>query len=112
MKYNKELIEIVKNQKFKTFWHCLDYLLLAGYKPIDAFGITMQEFGESKVFSDVAFIKVQLGLEERHQNIAHIDINGDHIDYRNGNVVRIHPEINFLVRVGLIDSSNIHLSGL
>jgi hypothetical protein len=92
MKYDDELIKIVKNKNFKTFWHCLDYLIVAGYPTIDAFGISLQEFGESRIFSDVAFIRI----EENHKII----------DNRYGR-----SSIKVL-KIGIIDSSNIHLSGL
>lgn len=121
MDYNKELIEIVKNKKFKTFWHCLDYLLLAGYTPIEAFGITIQEFGESRVFTDVAYFRVRLGLEETNSEgllyglpSYRITETGDiTINAQDGsNVRRIHPPIKYVVSLGLIDTGNVHLSGL
>jgi hypothetical protein len=92
MKYDDELIKIVKNKNFKTFWHCLDYLIVAGYPTIDAFGISLQEFGEFRIFSDVAFIRI----EENHKII------GNRYDRSSIKVLKI----------GIIDSSNIHLSGL
>jgi hypothetical protein len=115
MNYNKDLIEIVKNKKFKTFWHCLDYLLLAGYPPIEAFGITIQEFGEGRVFTDVAYFRVRLGLDERSQERMFYGLGNDDnviIEAHSGNVVRIHPQIKYVVTLGLIDSGNVHLSGL
>jgi hypothetical protein len=92
MKYTQELIDIIRNKEFKTFWHCLDYLILGGYSPIDAFGITIQEFGENKIYSNVAFLKI----DER------INI----LDYP----IMSPPKSKILI--GLIDETNIHLSGL
>ncbi len=125
---SKELIDIVKDKNFKTFWHCLDYLLMAGYKPIEAFGASIQEFGESRIFSDVAFIRVSFGLEhirEMHSMgmaalhererlglpIAQIFTN-DYMDDLGNTVSRVHPPISYTVTVGLIDDGNIHLAGL
>jgi hypothetical protein len=93
MKYNKELDTLIKNKNFKTFWHCLDYLLLAGYKPLDAFGLTMREFGEDRIYSDVAFIKFN--------NKAEVNTFTGEINFKRGNFT-----------IGLIDENNIHLSGL
>ena len=96
MKYDKKLIEIVKKKEFKTFWHCLDYLLIAGYTQMDAFGISMLEFGESRIYSDVAYIRFEFVL-------YNVMFTGENT-YR-------HPKKATLI-VGLIDDSNIHLSGL
>lgn len=94
MKYDEELIKIVKNKNFKTFWHCFDYLVLAGYSHMDAFGVSLQEFGESRVFSDVAFIR-------RFGNSKLVGLKNvyNHITTK-------------YIKIGLIDASNIHLSGL
>jgi hypothetical protein len=93
MKYDEELIKIVKNKKFKSFWHCLDFLIMAGYPTMDAFGISLQEFGESKVYSDVAFIRI----EESRKLI------GDRFSY---------SEKARNIKIGIIDDTNIHLAGL
>lgn len=93
MTYSKELVEIVKRQKFKSFWHCLDYLIMAGYSPIDAFGISIKEFGEARIFSDIAFI--------RYDNIyTPLMFDG---------VVRLQRD---KLNIGIVDDTNIHLSGL
>lgn len=93
MKYDEELIKIVKNKKFKTFWHCFDYLVIAGYPTMDAFGVSLQEFGESKVYSDVAFIRV----------LSRTQLLGTRNVY--GRSVR-------QIKIGIVNSSNIHLAGL
>jgi hypothetical protein len=93
MKYDEELIKIVKNKNFKTFWHCLDYLVIAGYPTIDAFGISLQEFGESRIYSDVAFIRTN----------AKFKILGRGETYGHENKI---------INVGIIDNTNIHLAGL
>lgn len=93
MKYDEELIKIVKNKKFKSFWHCLDYLVMAGYPTMDAFGVSLQEFGESRIYSDVAFIRI----EENHKLI------GDRYSY---------SEKSKNIKIGIIDDTNIHLAGL
>jgi len=96
MKYDKNLIKLIEDKKFKTFWHCLDYLLVAGYSAIDAFGISLKQFGEGKIFSSVAFIRM-----EKWDN--HIILGIDHHDT---------PARRPFLIVGLIDDSNIHLDGL
>ena len=116
MNHNKELVDIVKNKNFKTFWHCLDYLLLAGYTPIEAFGVSIQEFGEARVFTDVAYFRVRLGLDERSQERMLYGLAPDNdltVNAHNGNnIIRIHPPVNYVVSLGLIDDGNVHLSGL
>jgi hypothetical protein len=93
MKYNEDLVKIVKNKKFKTFWHCLDFLIMAGYPTMDAFGISLQEFGESRIYSDIAFIRI----EESRKLI------GDRFS---------HSEKSKNIKIGIIDDTNIHLTGL
>lgn len=60
MTRNKELTNFIKKKNFKTFWHCLDYLQMAGYSPMESFNLTMIEFGEDKIYSDVAFIRYEI----------------------------------------------------
>jgi len=109
MNYNKELIDIIKNKKFKTFWHCLDFLLLSGYSPMEAFGVSLHEFGESKVFSDVAFIRtkfvhdIEVIMRTDYGNIIRDPFTGERHE---------RPQIKYGVTVGLIDETNLHLSGL
>jgi len=95
MNKNDELKKLVKSKGFKTFWHCLDYLVIAGYPIMDAFGISLQEFGEDRIFSDIAFIR---------WNIIPI------VDY--GFDGSIDQTITNKFTIGLIDENNIHLSGL
>lgn len=90
MKYDEKIIEIVKNKKFKTFWHCLDYLLIAGYNLIDAYGISVKEF-DGDLFSKVAFAYTR---EERTGNPFFTTTT----------------ELNLVI--ALIDDTNIHLNGL
>ncbi len=106
MKYSEKLIEIIKTKNFKTFWHCLDYLMLAGYNSIDAYGITVKEFG-SDLFSKVAFghtindgsFNPMVGVGHRYAM--------DPVT----NIVR-EQQLNVTLIVGLIDETNIHLSEL
>lgn len=92
MKYDINLIKLIEEKNFKTFWHCLDYLLLAGYSSMDAFGISLKHFGENKIFSSVAFVRMQ-----EYTSIP-----------TPLSVVRDSPQL----VVGLIDETNIHLDGL
>ncbi len=95
MKYSKELLELVTKKEFKTFWHCLDYLLMAGYPPIDAFGVSIKQFGESNIFSSVAFIR----MEHDTRPIMFT-----------GQLQQVGTTSTLIV--GLIDDTNIHLDGL
>lgn len=96
MIYNKELIDIVKNKNFKTFWHCLDYLTMAGYSNMDAFGISLQEFGESRIYSDVAFIKIPRRTQLFNTGVY----GGGDLGYKQ------------IIKVGILGDTNIHLAGI
>ena len=93
MKYDEQLIEIVKNKKFKSFWHCLDFLIMAGYPTMDAFGVSLQEFGEARIYSDVAFIRIEESRKLIGDRFSYSDKKND-------------------LKIGIIDDTNIHLSGL
>ena len=93
MIYNKELIDIIKRKNFKNFWNCLDYLLIAGYSKMDAFGITMKEFGSDKMFTGVAFIKYN---KDKNYN----------------SLINPYGKSKNELIIGLIDETNIHLSGI
>lgn len=112
MKYDNKLLDIVKNKKFKTFWHCVDYLLLAGYTVIEAFGVAIQEFGYDKVFQDVAFVRYW--SSDKNSNVIQT-VDGSYtferpIDPFTGMIITsdFHSELT----LGLIDDTNIHLNGL
>jgi hypothetical protein len=94
-----ELIEILKNKEFKTFWHCLEYLSFAGYESLEAFSYSMKIFGESRIYTDVAFIK--LGNNEPSEPMETL-IGGLNVSRTNKRYLY----------VGLIDETNIHLSGM
>lgn len=89
----KKLSELIKNKNFKTFWHSLDYLIMAGYSPMKAFDVSLKVFGESRIYSDVAFIRYQSDIERQDYNV----INMNRIS---------------VITVGLFDDENIHLSSL
>ena len=95
MKYDKGLINIIREKNFKTFWHLLDFLLLTGYSTIESFGISLQEFGEPRIYSDVAFIRLNLS---------------ESIILANG--LSMFPDKKSELIVGLIDENNIHLDGI
>lgn len=96
MKYDNNLLKIIEGKHFKTFWHCLDYLLIAGYSPIDAFGVTIKQFGEAKIFSSVAFIRMERNNQFFIQDYDH--------PYHT-------PKRPSLI-IGILDDTNIHLDGL
>lgn len=99
MKIDKELITILDKKNFKTFWHCLDHLLIAGYPVMDAMSITLKRFGESKIFSSVAFVRVDRA--PYHLFFT----NRDDDDARGINR-------NPIIIVGLINDNNIQLDGM
>ncbi len=106
MKYNEDLKKIVKEKNFKSFWHCLDYLNLAGYPILHSFSVALEEFGEEEIFTKVAFAKQMLII--RPQNLQEF-----RDPYRNREPQR--PQYNhsgLTIQIGLIDETNIHLSGL
>lgn len=117
MKYSSELLDIVKNKGFKTFWHCLDYLLLAGYSPLDAFGVTVKEFGNDKILSDVAFIRY---TDNTKTNNKVLDLATTHINASGDAIMGFDPytarerDTTFRseIVVGIIDETNIHLEGI
>jgi len=92
MKYDKDLLKLIEEKNFKTFWNCLDYLLMAGYTPMDAFGVSLKHFGESKIYSSVAFVRM-----ERIKDPLWLGLD-THREPKRPNLV-----------VGLIDDTNIHL---
>ncbi len=93
MVYNQQLIDIIKKKQFKNFWVCLEYLLIAGYSKMDAFGITMKEFGSDNMFTNVAFIKYNNNSVSSSLSYPRTEIKNELI-------------------IGLIDETNIHLSGI
>lgn len=95
MKYDEKLIELIKEKKFKTFWHCLDYLLLAGYNQIDCFAVSLKEFEDTDIFSCVAFARI-----DTHHNTYLNAITGHYGDNTNR------------LMIGIIDDRNIHLDGI
>ena len=100
--YNQNLINIINNKNFKQFFELLDYLLIAGYKEIDAFGITLKHFPENKIWENVAFVKV-------HENIISPRI----IEREDGVFSASFASIKKRgLTVGILDEDNIHLSGL
>jgi len=92
MKHNERLTDIIKKKEFKCFWVCYHYLIDAGYDSMDAFGYSLKEFGEDKIFTNVAFIRIDIG-----------DI------YR---TLTYGEKVEPLLIIGLINETNSHLSGL
>ncbi len=97
MKYDKELISILKEKEFKGFWHCFDYLLSAGYPIIDALGISLQQFSEDMIYSNVGFIRIEDIKPKPKIGEAYF-------------LPTREPIVRLIV--GIIDDSNKHLSGL
>lgn len=92
MKYDSKLIDIVRDRKFKTIWHCMNYLQLAEYSIFDSFDLSMKEYGGEKIFSRIAFVRGEV------TNIIH--------------PYNLFPINTYTITVGLIDDTNIHLHGM
>lgn len=72
---DERLSEILKKKELKNFWYCFEYLLLAGYPENEAIGHSLNEFKESSIFTDVAFIgmhKVQKDIIIRLDDIDRV----------------------------------------
>ncbi len=95
MKREKELIDIVKENNFKTFWHCFDFLLIGGYSSMESFSVSMKVFTETQVFSSVAFTRLETN-------------NQFHSPFFPESQAR--QQTNFII--GIIDDKNMHLDGL
>lgn len=110
MKYSDKLVEILKEKDFKSFWHCIDYLLSAGYNPLDVFGITLQYFTEAEMFTKVAFIYIHKKLQyiSRPEYEFAEGIGLRHTDI---GMSMNKPSDVYRLRIGLLDDTNIHLSG-
>lgn len=109
MTYDEELLKILTKKSFKTFWHCLDYLILAGYTPMDAFGVTMKHFGEDKIFESVAIARYEEPAGLRHDVI---DINGQRMVIDPVSNLPVHAKHLSKLTIALVDETNQHLSGL
>jgi hypothetical protein len=116
MKYAKELLELVEQKEYKTFWHCVASLVRAGYSELDSFGVALHKFGENNIFKDVAFIRNEMSSEVYNQNDI-IMTQGIHDALRlQLNMDRGHEmstrQLLTSLNVWIIDDTNIHLSGL
>lgn len=89
---NKELSDILIRKDFKTFWHCLDFLLLAGYPLMEAFSHSIKQFGPTNIFKLVAFIRIE-------EPAYHMLILPNHAKKRE-------------IKIGIINDDNIHLDGM
>jgi hypothetical protein len=87
---DEKLGEILKKKEFKNFWYCFEYLLLAGYPDNEAIGHSLNEFKESSIFSDVAFIAMH-----KYQKDVMFTLDEVNTIYR--------PSI---LKVGLFDETN------
>lgn len=101
MKYTPELIKILDNKDFKSFFECLDFLLIAGYGIIDSFGICLERFGESKIWDKVAFIRFK---KTTRINIIIIDV-------LTGRPIQ-EETMKEIIFIGIMDETTIHLQGL
>ena len=95
MKNEVELLEQIRKKNFKSPWHLLDYLILAGYSIIDSYSLMLKEYPESTIYNNVAF--------------SRYTSNNHSIDYLTG--LNTTPRSNVLI-IGIIDDNNVHLSGL
>lgn len=111
MSQTEELLKIIDKKDFKTFWECLDYLKLAGYNSMDAFGVTIKKFGEENIWLKVGWVYIE--KPKSHNPIHQLAYNRIVVDPLTGieRDMRDIPEYNeFNITVGLIDENNYHLS--
>lgn len=88
----KELSEILTRKDFKTFWHCLDFLVIAGYPLMEAFNHSIKQFSANNIFKNVAFIRI----EEPKYHLLSLE-----------NLPR-----KMELKIGIISDDNIHLDGM
>lgn len=127
MKYTAELEATLQKRKFTSFWQCLTYLQSAGFNLVDSFGLSLRQFGENRMFSNVAFArKYQQPMYDRHGELNAeygFRVTQDNLrpqrfpqmatHTRIGNQYDTVPVVEFHgIELGLIDDTNIHLSGL
>lgn len=106
MNYSEEA-EVIKGENFKTFWECLDFLLLAGYTNMDAFAISLLLFDEIRMWDDLAFFRLEGYVHESEVYI----VNNEIIDI--DDIVQQHPlgsrrlkhENKIRVIVGILDDN-------
>jgi hypothetical protein len=105
----KEEIEVLGKDKFKSFWEALNYLLMAGYTSMDAFGISLLLFDEKRIWDDVAFIRVEGYVHESTETIMAVDP----IDAFNGMYRQPEPTVTHVTKeedlvrivIGLLDDN-------
>lgn len=98
MKYSKELLDLIETKKPPTFWHCVNYLLNAGYNQIDSFGVALKIFSENNIFEKVAVIRYEEESIPDHHRMA------------NPRSIFHLPERRLVIL--MIDDTNVHLSTL
>lgn len=119
MKYSVEIRKAIEKKEFKNFWSCFDYLLMAGFNQIDSFGLSLEQFSESKIWSNVAWVRFQdsfyvdpvtgrIYSNDYREQIRH-DI---HFINPMGNPNNAIKDSNKELIIGIIDETNIHLSGM
>lgn len=114
MKYTKELEDIINKKNFIQFFQLLEYLLLAGYKDIDAFAITLKFFPENKIWENVAFIRGLNGYNVNNQKMQKSYFRGEN-DYRmpeNDILLPIPTSKEYTLLIGVLDNETLHLNGL
>lgn len=94
---NEELDIILDRKNFKTFFHCFEFLLTAGYPEMESFSIALKRFGESKVWENIAYYRFESVLNKIETEYPTFSLT---------------PLSEKFLLCFIMDDKNIHLSGL
>ena len=105
MNYSKEA-EVIKGEGFKTFWECLNFLLIAGYTNMDAFAISLLLFDEIRMWDDFGFLRIEGYVEESEVHVVGNNevVNIDGLVLPRGSR-RIKHENKIRVFIGVLDDN-------
>lgn len=100
---DNKLEKILEEKQFRSFWEMFEWLTEVGYGYIDAFGVCLEKFNESGIWSEVAFIKFES---------SGLIYNGSH--HPGGVELSADSMYNtiFKVRIGVITEETKHLKKL
>lgn len=98
MDYNEELKVITKDKEFNSFWEVFDYLMLAGYKQIDALALSLKLFDDKNMWDNTAYVR----LETHRDCISYSGDTGFQTDVN---------DTTMLV-VGVLDENTSHLDSI
>ena len=108
------LKKIIESKDITNFWELFEYLNTIGYGCIDSLGISLNFFSESKIYQDVAFIRLKTEQIEDHFYVGGCDpiypqsANDHSITFNKGVIIKEYATL----RVGIITNENRHMRGL